>query len=103
MPSYSRALQKAKGRLFPFGFIHLLNAKKNSKDIIFYLIGIHPKYQNKGVTALLFEEYYNTYKDKDIENCYRTPELSTNKAIAALWKKFDPKICKKRCTYRKNI
>ena len=103
MPSFSKALQKAKGKLFPFGFIHLLKAKKNSKDIIFYLIGVQTSYQNKGVTAIIFEEYYNTYKEKGIENCYRTPELSTNKAIAALWKHFDPKICKKRCTFRKNI
>jgi hypothetical protein len=103
MPSFSQALQKAKGKLFPFGFIHLLKAKKNSKDIIFYLIGVQPSYQNKGVTAIIFEEYYNTYKEKGIENCYRTPELSTNKAIAALWKNFDPIIYKKRCTYRKDI
>ena len=103
MPSFSKALQKAKGKLFPFGFIHLLKAKKNSKDIIFYLIGIQPSYQNKGVTAIIFEEYYNTYTEKGIKNCYRTPELSTNRAIAALWKNFEPKICKKRCTFRKNI
>ena len=103
MPSFSKALQRAKGKLFPFGFIHLLKAKKNSKDIIFYLIGVQPSYQNKGVTAIIFEEYYNTYKEKGIENCYRTPELSTNKAIAALWKNFDPKIYKKRCTFRKDI
>lgn len=103
MPSFSKALQKAKGKLFPFGFLHILNAKRNSKDIIFYLIGVHPSYQNKGVTAIIFEDYYNTYKKKGIINCYRTPELSTNTAIAALWKKFKPKICKKRCTYRKNF
>jgi hypothetical protein len=103
MPSFSRALQKAKGKLFPFGFIHLLKAKKKCKDIVFYLIGVQSSYQNKGVTAIIFEEYYNTYKEKGIERCYRTPELSTNKAIAALWKNFDPVICKKRCTFRKDI
>lgn len=103
MPSFSKALQKAKGKLFPFGFIHLLNAKKNSKDILFYLIGVQPSYQNKGVTAIIFEEFYHTYKKKGIENCYRTPELTTNTAIAALWKNFNPIIYKKRCTYRKDF
>ena len=39
MPSFSRALQKANGKLFPFGLIHLLRARKYSKDVIFYLIG----------------------------------------------------------------
>src|SRR5690606_9871306 len=54
MPSFSKALQKANGKLFPTGFIHLLHAKRNSKDVIFYLIGILPEYQNKGVTAIIF-------------------------------------------------
>jgi GNAT superfamily N-acetyltransferase len=103
MPSFSKALQKANGKLFPFGLFHLLNAKKNSKDIIFYLIGVHPDYQNKGVTAIIFEEYYKTFKEKGIENCFRTPELATNTAIAALWKNFHPEIYKKRCTYRKTL
>ena len=103
MPSFSKALQKANGKLFPFGFYHLLKAKNNSKEVIFYLIGVHPNYQKKGVTALIFEEYYNTFKKKGIENCIRTPELSTNTAIAALWKNFNPEVYKKRCTYKKDL
>ena len=70
---------------------------------MFYLIGIHPNYQNKGVTAIIFEEYYHLFKEKGIKDCIRTPELANNKAIAALWKNFDPVIIKKRCTYRKNL
>lgn len=103
MPSFSEALQKSKGKLFPFGIFHLLNAKKNSKDILFYLIGVHPSYQNKGVHAIIFEEYYKTYTKKGIETCFRTPELATNLAIAALWKNFDPVIYKKRSTFRKEL
>lgn len=103
MPSFSKALQKANGHLFPIGFYHLLKAKNNNKDIIFYLIGVHPHYQNKGVTALIFEEYYKTFSKKGIENCIRTPELSTNTAIAALWKNFNPVVYKRRCTYRKDL
>src|SRR5690606_36624065 len=49
MPSFFKALQKANGELFPTGFLHLLHAKRNSKYVIFYLIGILPEYQNKGV------------------------------------------------------
>jgi GNAT superfamily N-acetyltransferase len=103
MPSFSEALQKAKGHLFPFGIFHLLSAKKNSKDVIFYLIGIHPDYQNKGVTAVIFNEYYKTFTEKKIEMCYRTPELEENVAIRQMWKHFDPVIYKRRRTYRKNL
>ncbi|PWA05835.1 GTP cyclohydrolase [Flavobacterium psychrotolerans] len=103
MPSFSEALQKAKGKLFPFGFLHLLKAKKQSKDMIFYLIGVHPEYQNKAVTAIIFNEYYHTFKEKGVINCFRTPELADNLAIHNLWKHFDPVVHKRRCTYRKEL
>jgi GNAT superfamily N-acetyltransferase len=103
MPSFAKALQKAKGKLFPFGFIHILKAKKNSKDVIFYLIGIHPEYQNKGVHALIFNEYYQTFTEKGIETCYRTPELEDNEAIKKIWKHFNPVVYKRRKTFRKDL
>lgn len=103
MPSFSEALQKSKGKLFPFGFLHLLKAKRQSKDMIFYLIGVHPEYQNKAVTAIIFNEYYTTFKEKGIVNCFRTPELADNVAIHNLWKHFDPVVHKKRCTFLKQL
>jgi GNAT superfamily N-acetyltransferase len=101
MPSFSKALQKANGRLFPFGLFHLLQARRKSKDIIFYLIGVHPKYQNKGLTAILFHECWNACNKKGIEKCIRTPELEENIAIKNLWSAFDPKVHKRRRTYKK--
>ncbi|UII75993.1 GTP cyclohydrolase [Flagellimonas sp. HMM57] len=103
MPSFSKALQKAKGRLFPTGIFHLLKARKQSKDVIFYLIGIHPDYQNKGVTAIIFNEYYKTFKEKGIVNCIRTPELEENIAIRQMWKHFNPVTHKRRRTYKKEL
>lgn len=103
MPSFSKALQKANGKLFPFGFIHLLKAKKQSKDMIFYLIGVHPDFQNKAVTAIIFNEYYLTFKEKGIVNCFRTPELADNVAIHNLWKHFKPEIHCRRKTFRKDL
>jgi GNAT superfamily N-acetyltransferase len=103
MPSFSEALQKAKGKLFPFGFYHLLRAKKKSKDVLFYLIGVDPEYQNKGVTVIIFNEYYECFKDRGIQNCIRTPELADNHAIQNIWKHFDPVVFRKRCTYIKKI
>jgi len=103
MPSFATALQKANGKLLPFGFKHILKAKKNSKDAIFYLIGIHPDYQNKGVHAVIFNEYYETFKALGIETCIRTPELEDNEAIQKIWKHFNPKVFRKRKTFRKNL
>ena len=103
MPSFSEALQKIKGKLFPLGFYHLLKAKKQSKEVLFYLIGVQPEYQNKGVTAIIFNEYYETFTELGIERCIRTPELADNLAIQNLWKHFDPVVFKRRCTYIKNL
>ncbi|SDK02775.1 hypothetical protein SAMN04487935_2353 [Flavobacterium noncentrifugens] len=103
MPSFSEALQKIKGKLFPFGFLHLLSAKRNSKEVLFYLIGISPDYQNKGVTAIIMRKYFDVFTDKGITNCIRTPELEENHAIHNLWKNFNPVIHKRRCTYIKDL
>lgn len=103
MPSFSKALQKAKGTLFPLGLYHLLKAKKKSKEVILYLIGVHPNHQNKGIHALLFLELQISCALNGVENCLRTPELASNTAIAAIWKNFDSKVYKKRCTYKKVI
>lgn len=102
-PSYARALQKINGRLFPLGFLHILNAKKHAKTVTFYLIGILPEYQNKGVTAIIFEEFYHIFKKKNIELCVRGPELDDNIAIQQIWKNFSPVVNKRRCTFKKAI
>ena len=103
MPSFSKALQKARGKLFPFGFYHLLKAKNNNPDAIFYLIGVHPSYQNKGVTAMLFNHFYKSFEKIGVVNCVRTPELTNNLAIKKLWTEFKPEVYKKRNTFKKDI
>jgi hypothetical protein len=100
MPSFSKALQKANGKLFPFGFYHLLQAKKHSKEALFYLIGIDPEYQSKGVTAIIFDEYYKMFLTKGVTEFIRTPELEDNHAIHNMWKNFNPETFKRRRTYR---
>jgi len=103
MPSFSQALQKAKGSLFPFGIFHLLRAKKTSKDVLLYLIGVHPDFQQKGIHAIIFNELTKACQKNNVINCIRTPELTSNKAIAAIWKNFSPVVIKKRCTFKKEI
>lgn len=103
MPSFAKALQKAKGKLFPTGIFYLLHARKRSTDAILYLIGVHPRYQNKGVTAIIFSEYHKTFKQRGVLSCIRTPSLDTNNAINQLWKRFELVTHKRRSTYRKTI
>lgn len=103
MPSYSRAMQKAGGHLFPFGFLHLLKAKRKNDTVDFYLIGVLPEYQKKGVTSIIFSEYFKTYKKHHIKIARRTPELEDNQDIQLIWKNFNPKIYIRRATFLKKI
>ena len=103
MPSYSKALQKAKGKLFPFGWWHLLNAGKKNDRANFYLIGIHPQYQKRGVTAIIFKKIYETFKKKGVKFLETNPELEENASIQALWQDYNPINHKRRRTYSLEI
>ncbi|RST26738.1 GNAT family N-acetyltransferase [Chryseobacterium lacus] len=99
MPSYSKALQKANGRLFPFGWWHLLQAGKRNDRANFYLIGIHPDYQKRGITSVIFKEIYDVFKQKGVKYLETNPELEENKAIQLLWQDYEPVNHKRRRTY----
>ncbi len=103
MPSFSKALQKANGKLFPFGLFHLLKARMKSKTVLFYLIGIHPDYQHKGVIAPIFSEFHKTFTKKGIETCIMTPMLKNNTDMLNVWKPFNPTTHKERCTFSLNL
>lgn len=99
MPSYSKALQKAKGKLLPFGWWHFMNAGKKNDRANFYLIGIHPEYQRRGVTAIIFKEIYDIFKKKGVKFLETNPELEENKNIQLLWQDYNPINHKRRRTY----
>lgn len=99
MPSYSKALQKANGKLFPFGWWHLLQAGKRNDRANFYLIGIHPDYQKRGITSVIFKEIYEVFKQKGVKYLETNPELEENKAIQLLWQDYEPVNHKRRRTY----
>jgi GNAT superfamily N-acetyltransferase len=103
MPSYSQALQKAKGKLFPFGWLHFLQAGKKNDRANFYLIGIHPDYQRRGVTSIVFEEIHKVFKKKGMKYLETNPELEENKNVQLLWQDFNPVNHKRRRTYSKEV
>lgn len=99
MPSYSRALQKAKGKLLPFGWWHFLQAGKKNDRANFYLIGIHPDYQKRGVTAIIFKEIFERFSKMGIKFAETNPELEENKSVQLLWQDYGPVNHKRRRTY----
>ncbi|GER59234.1 GTP cyclohydrolase [Patiriisocius marinus] len=103
MPSFSEALKKAKGSMFPFGWYHLWQAQRKNDRAAFYLIGIDPEYQGKGVTAIIFEEMQYLFNSKGIDKVETNPELQENTAVQLLWKDYEPKQHKERSTFRKDL
>ena len=99
MPSYSVALQKADGYLFPFGWWHFLQAGKKNDRANFYLIGIHPEYQRRGITSIIFKEIYEVFRKKGVKYLETNPELEENKNIQLLWQDYNPVNHKRRRTY----
>ena len=103
MPSFTKALKKANGSFFPFGFLRVLWAQYFNHRASFYLIGVHPVYQNKGVTAVLFNEIQKTFNKRGITIVETNPELEENKAIQQMWKNYENRLHKKRATFTKTI
>lgn len=103
MPSYSQALRKSKGKLWPFGWWHFLQAGKKNDRANFYLIGIHPEYQRRGVTAIIFKEIFVRFNKMGIKFAETNPELEENKSVQVLWQDYNPVNHKRRRTYSMEI
>ncbi|MCD6441888.1 MAG: GNAT family N-acetyltransferase [Candidatus Marinimicrobia bacterium] len=103
MPSLSKALQKAKGRLFPFGFLHLLKAMKNNSAIDLYLIGVRPDLQGKGVNSIIFNELHKIFIKNNVLTAETNVELETNYKVQAQWKHFTHRQHKRRRCYIKYL
>ena len=105
MPSMSEALQKAKGKLFPFGWWHLLKALKWKKPKVLdlMLVGVLPEYQGKGVNSLRFYDLVPIYLQEGYEYVETNPELEANEKVQQQWIYFERRQHKRRRCYKKKI
>ena len=105
LPSLSKAMQKAKGSLFPFGWFHLLKAMygKNNNVGDLYLMGVHPEYQNKGVNALLFYDLIPIFNRLGYAYAESNPELEMNTKMQSQWEDFDTKHIRTRRAFIKHL
>ena len=106
IPSLSRALQKCRnGRLWPFGWWHLIKALKFKKtDIVdCLLIGILPEYRSNGANALLFYDLIPIYQKYGFKWGETHVEMETNGKVQSQWGYFDNEQHKRRRCYKKNL
>lgn len=105
MPSLAKALQKTSGKLFPFGWFHILRAMKGigNKGLDLLLIGIRPDYQNLGLNCLLICDLFTKFKASGFEWAETQAILEDNFENQTLWREFDKECAKRRRIFTKKI
>ncbi len=106
IPSLARALQKCRrGRLFPFGWYHVLRAIKYHKTegVDLLLMGFLPEYRSKGANALLFADLIPRYQAYGFKWGESQVEMETNEGVQSQWGPLNPINHKRRRCYRKPI
>lgn len=99
IPSLSKAFQKAKGKLFPFGFIHVLKAMKNTDEIDLYLNGVHPKWQKKGIHSLYYSRLNHAYIENNVKVAITNPQLESNFNAVSVWNNYEKELYTRRRCY----
>jgi GNAT superfamily N-acetyltransferase len=103
-PDVSAALQRAKGRLFPFGLIDILLEMKRTKTISGNGMGILPEHQGRGGNALLYYEMGRTVFDfNKFEHVEMTQVAETTRQMRADLKNLNGVEYKNHRVYRKGI
>ena len=103
LPSICEALIKHRGRLFPTGFISVLNSIKRPRELEMALIGVRHEYKNTGINSIVISRIMKNVIDDGIENIESNPMLETNYNIQQQWKFAENEIVKRRQTYIKEI
>ena len=104
MPSLAKALKKARGRLFPFGWFYLLRALYGKGELgDLYIMGVSNEYQNKGVNALIFYDLIPIYNRIGYRYAESNPELELNQRMQSQWSNFDVTHHKTRRAFLKHL
>lgn len=102
--SFSRALQKAKGKILPFGWWHLLKPLRGKVDTVdLLLVAVKPEYQSKGVNALLFADLIPRYIKNGYKYAESNLELEGNEAVQKQWEYFERRQHRRRRSYTKPL
>lgn len=102
-PSISKALQKAKGRLFPLGWYYLLRALRRNDTADLMLTGTVPAWQNKGVSSLIHASVAGKMRKAGIVRAITNPQLESNATAVNVWAKYESELYMRRRCYVKKI
>ncbi len=101
IPSFSRALQRSGGRLWPLGWYHLLKAIHGKNDVVdLMLVAVSPEYQNMGVNAMVFADLLPTYIKNGYKFAESNLELADNASVQLQWQYFERRQHRRRRAFR---
>ena len=103
IPSLSKAMQKCHGKLFPFGFRHILHALRHNDTVDLLLIGISDQYKNKGLNAMIFDRVSHAIHGYGIKYLESTRELEDNNSVQNMWNRFETRLHKRARCYVKSL
>ena len=103
IPSLSKAFRKANGKLFPFGFIHILRALKRNDLLEALLIGVDPEHQGKGLSAVIFNHIFRGAKKYGLKKMVMNPRLEENRKVRAIFDEFKPQLFMRRRCYKATL
>jgi ribosomal protein S18 acetylase RimI-like enzyme len=103
LPSLSKAMQKANGKLLPFGFYHIMKALKHPEEVDLLLTGVDPHYQKMGLPAILISELQKTMIAKGVKYVETTGMFESNLKGATHWKNYDHIQHKRRRCFVKSL
>ena len=103
-PSFSEAMKKTRdGRLFPFGWWHVLKILKWHKTplVDLLLIGVLPEYRAKGANALIFDDLIRQFQAYGFEYAITGPQMETNEGVLSQWQYLESVPYRRHRCYRK--
>lgn len=102
-PNTSESFKKARGKLFPFGWYHILKEYRHYKTIDLMLVGASPAWNSKGLSAIYHSYLAASFKNHHIACAITNPQIETNTAAIKVWESYDHQEFMRRRCYIKSI
>jgi len=103
IPDMTEGIQKAKGRLFPLGFIRILRAARQAKQLDLLLGAVKDKYRGLGLDVLMGVRMLMSAREAGMEVIDTHHELEQNVKVRAEMEKMGGKVYKRFRVYQKNL
>ena len=97
----AEGFKKAKGKLFPFGWYHILKEYRHYKTIDLMMVGSAPAWNSKGLSAIYHSHLAASFREHHIACAITNPQIETNTAAVKVWESYDhQEFMRRRCFIR---